>query len=371
MRILYLAYGGNIQDYSFLVKLSEKRYQVFYVHLSPVDKEFNVQDVKSFCLRYNPNASLPIKIVEMFLAYFRFKKLVRATKPEILHAGFGLIAAASGYHPFLYMPWASDILLVPQQSLLHRKLIRYVIRRADMINCDAESIKKRIMEIADYPRENIAVFPWGVDLNTFYPSKDIRGITRRELGWANKQILIMTRKFKSIYGIEYFLQALPTVIKEVPNVRVLLIGNGPLESKFRNMIREMKIQNEVRFLGKIPNKELSRYLNAADLYISSSLSDGSSLSLLEAMACALPVIVTDVPAILEWVADGVNGLVVARKNSALLSKSIVSLLANRDLLREMGEKNLMIARERADWNRNFKKLEMIYEELTKSRSYKY
>lgn len=105
------------------------------------------------------------------------------------------------------------------------------------------------------------------------------------------------------------------------------------------------------------------YLNASDLYVSSSLSDGTSLSLLEAMACGLPVVVTDVPAILEWVADGENGLVVPRQSIEELAEAIVHLLENEDLAIEMGNKNLVIAKERADWNKNFQKLVQIYEKL--------
>jgi glycosyltransferase involved in cell wall biosynthesis len=105
------------------------------------------------------------------------------------------------------------------------------------------------------------------------------------------------------------------------------------------------------------------YLNASDLYVSSSLSDGTSLSLLEAMACGLPVVVTDVPAILEWVVNGENGLVVPRRSIDELAEAIIYLLQREDVRKEMGEKNIAIAKERADWDKNFKKLEDIYETL--------
>lgn len=373
MRILYFTEGGSIHDYRFLIKFVQEGYDCHYVYLSPSGKRYEVKGVKSYCLNYgyHGKGSLLFLLGKALQVYNRFKKLLRDTKPDILHAGWipnvGLMAALSNYHPLLLMPWGSDVLISPQKSPIHRKVVKYVIEHADMITCDAEEVKKRITEVADYPEENIVTFPWGIDLKTFYPSGEDRLRIRQKLGWSDKKVLIMTRAFKPVYGIEYFLRALPKVIERVPQVKALLIGTGALKSHFYRIVNELKINNEVLFLGQIPNADLVRYLNAADVYVSSSLSDGTSLSLLEAMACALPIVVTDVPAILEWVQDGVNGLVVPRKSIKQLSEKISCLLRNEDLAREMGKRNFEIAQERANWDKNFKQLEEIYVTLMRNK----
>jgi glycosyltransferase involved in cell wall biosynthesis len=84
---------------------------------------------------------------------------------------------------------------------------------------------------------------------------------------------------------------------------------------------------------------------------------------LEALACGLPVVVTDVPANLEWVEDGINGLVVPRQSSERLAEAIITLLQDEQRAQNMGKNNLKIALERADWDRNFAKLEEIYRRL--------
>jgi glycosyltransferase involved in cell wall biosynthesis len=257
------------------------------------------------------------------------------------------------------MPWGSDILLVPKKNLLIRKITQFTIKRADMITCDAETVKKEIVQLADYPQEKIVVFPWGIDLSLFKPDISLRVNLRKRLGIEGKKVIIMNRSFKTLYGIEYFLKALPKVRLEVPNVYVLLIGSGPLEKELRKLVEVLKLESIVKFIGEVPNEEMPSYLNASDLYVSSSLSDGTSLSLLEAMACGLPVVVTDVPAILEWVADGENGLVVPRKSVEELAQAIIHLLKNEDIAIEMGKKNFEIAKERADWDKNFRKFEEI------------
>jgi glycosyltransferase involved in cell wall biosynthesis len=136
-----------------------------------------------------------------------------------------------------------------------------------------------------------------------------------------------------------------------------------LELQLKALAQELNLADRIRFLGEIPNHELPKYLNASDLYVSSSLSDGTSLSLLEALACGLPVVVTDVPANLEWVEDGINGLVVPRQSSEELAKAVITLLKDEQYAQEMGKKNLALARKRADWDRNFAKLEELYQRM--------
>jgi glycosyltransferase involved in cell wall biosynthesis len=337
--------------------------------LHPKGSAYVIPGVKPCYLGYDvaEDDNQFIKMVARFRSYWNFQRLLKKFKPDILHAGFvqsaGLMAAVSGYHPFLLMPWGSDILLNPYRNKIFKMLTKYVLSRADFITCDAEEVKRRIIELANYPAEKIIVFPWGIDLKLFRPCVELRKAIRQELGWEDKKILIMTRSFKDVYGIEYFLKALPKVFEEVPEARALVIGSGPLELQLKALAQELNLADRIRFLGEIPNHELPKYLNASDLYVSSSLSDGTSLSLLEAFACALPVVVTDVPAILEWVQDGINGLVVPRQSSEELAKAIITLLKDEKYAHEMGEKNLALARKRADWDQNFAKLEELYQRI--------
>ena len=125
----------------------------------------------------------------------------------------------------------------------------------------------------------------------------------------------------------------------------------------------MNLSNFIKFIGKIPIEEMPDYLNAADVYVSTSLSDGTSLSLLEAMACALPVVVTEIPSNKEWVIDGYNGFLVPPKKPGEVSKRVLTLLKNSNTREDMGQKNLAIAKDKADWNKNVDKLEGIYKAL--------
>ena len=173
----------------------------------------------------------------------------------------------------------------------------------------------------------------------------------------------MTRSFEPVYAVHDFLRALPAVVHAQPDVRVLIIGRGSLEGALRQLADKLGLAPHLHRTGFVENSQLPQYLNAADLYVSSSLSDGTALSHLEAMACGLPVVLTDTPSSFEWVTDGHNGRIVPRQNPEALATAIVELLQDSEQRRAMARRNVAIARERADWDQNFAKLEWMYEML--------
>ena len=176
----------------------------------------------------------------------------------------------------------------------------------------------------------------------------------------------MTRAFTHLYGIQYFLMALPKIINAEPKTRVLLVGTGPLEDDLKEMVNSLDLNQYVHFTGHIPYDQLAYYLISAEIYVSTSKSDGSSMSLLEAMACRLPVVVSDVPANCEWVKDGINGYLVPRGKVNPISEKILALLNDRVLAEKMGKKNLSIVNERADLEKNYLKFDIIYEKMLQS-----
>ena len=213
-----------------------------------------------------------------------------------------------------------------------------------------------IMNDYGIPDEKLIIFYWGIDINVFKPGEG-RGRLRKQLGWNDKKVVIMNRHFEKVYGIEYFLDALPIALKEFPDLRVFLIGDGSLKGNIQKRIYEHNLEPIVYLPGRVSRSEMVEYLQNADLYVSSSLSDGTSVSLLEAMACKLPVLCTDVPANLEWITNGENGLVVSKGNPSALAKGIVRLFDDLQLKEIMGRRNLELATTKGDWQENVSLLE--------------
>lgn len=382
MRIVYQSDGLNVHDYRFLAKLAQSEHDVILVTYRASGVPASITSLPGLRILRRPlfrfnvdwdtldkgNSLIGVlsRRVGLLRAILDFRAKIHVLRPDVIHAGMvqtsGLMTALSGFRPFLLMPWGSDILVAPRRSPWHWLATQYVVRRAQMISCDCEAVKQVIVRLTGYPHEKIHVIPWGIDLHLFRPRPISNGL-RSTLGWEGKKILIMTRNFEHVYGHRYFLTSLPEVIRAVPDTRVVLVGYGSLESQLRLQVERLGLTDHIYFAGKIENERLPEYLNEADIYISTSLSDGTSLSLLEAIACALPVVVTDVPANLEWIQDGENGFIVPRRDSSTLAQRLIQMLHHVVLRQEMRECNLVLARERADWDRNFGRIEELYETM--------
>ena len=374
MKILWLSEGNTPYDRRFLEKLIERDYKPVFVSYS-LAEIIGIEGVKTIHRPFRLWTQFGQLGKRLHLHWFRRKmivrhlrKLIRKVQPDVLHTGYirehGYYGALTEFHPVLSMPWGSDVLIKPGKSEYDAKIVRYTLRQADMITCDCELVKKRIIELSDCFPDKIVVFPWGVDLTNCRPLNGHSAI-RERLGWQENEIIIHNRQFEPIYGIEYFLYALPTVVKVCPQARVLMLGEGSLEGKFRSMVQELGVEDYLYFAGTVNDRDMVQYLNAADIFVTTSFSDGTSASMLEAMACGLPVVVSDAPVYFEWVEDGINGYIVPRRDSAVLAERLIELLQNLGYRREMGHRNLQIAKERADWERNFGILEGIYEILVR------
>lgn len=295
-----------------------------------------------------------------------FAEALKGIRPDLVHAGWvqstGYAAALSGVRPLFLMPWGSDILVWPTRNWRDRRKALIALRAADAIACDAEVVKKRIVGIAGIAGERIRVFPWGVDLETFHP-QTLANDLRARRGWLRTPVAVMTRQMRDPYGVLAFARAFPALRERVPEVRLLLVGDGVQRPEVEAVLRPLG--DCWGITGTIDNAIMGEHLRAADVYVSNSTTDGTSVSLLEAMACALPVVVTDLLANREWVTDGENGFLVPVGDAGAMTDRLARLLTDPALRQMMGRRNLAIARDRADWKKNAKKMLEGYEEAVR------
>jgi glycosyltransferase involved in cell wall biosynthesis len=146
----------------------------------------------------------------------------------------------------------------------------------------------------------------------------------------------------------------------------MLLGGGSQAAELRQVFERGGVSEQVTFPGHIPQRDLPRYYHMADLYISPSHVDGSSVSLMEALACGLPCLVSDIPANKEWVRDGENGWLFPDGDDRALAEKILQILASRDKLVEISRTARRTAEEKADWKKNFDRLLEAYNLTVKS-----
>lgn len=305
--------------------------------------------------------SLPLKIE-------RVKKAVREIKPDIVHghylSNYGLYAACTGFHPLVLSAWGSDVLVDPQRYPFLGILIKYALRRADLITCDGENAKEEMVKLGA-KREKIRLIYFGVDTQRFNP-KQRDGKLRQELGVANSPTVISTRNLRPLYDVESLINAIPLVLREVPEAKFIIAGDGEQRDYLESLASSLEVSDSIRFVGWIAHGELSKYLALADIYVSTSLSDGGiSISTLEAMACKLPVVITDSGDNRRWVTDGENGFIIPTKAPNKLAERLVYLLQTPDIRKKFGEVNRRIIEEKSNYVIEMEKMERLYQQLIK------
>jgi len=321
-------------------------------------------------VRYMPIAiQVLIETVTDF-AFVAF--LVRNVCPDIVIGNWitrlgGLYCALLGLHPFLAIGWGSDVLIESKKYGILRVLGRFTIRAADAVIVDSEVQRKAIIDLGGSPSK-IIVFPWGIDLDKFKPRK-VTSI-REALGWLEDKVVLSTRKHDRVYGIECLIRAIPLISSAVKGVKFLVAGSGPLLEYHRSLARDLGIGDLVRFVGYLNNDLFPAILNSADVYVSTAFSDGASASLMEAMACGLPVVVTRIPGNLEWVNHGENGFLVPPGDRVMLARYLSILLGDDELRGRMRMANLDLATARFDWKLNSLIFEKCVSGLLASRTAK-
>jgi len=278
---------------------------------------------------------------------------------------YGFYSALSNCSHFILLIWGSDVLVAPKFLPFHF-MAKYSLKKARAVVVDSDVQEKACIALGCDPKK-IVKFPW-VDLQPIlgHIEKNAKcerrnaDKFREKLGWhEDDPVIISTRHHKPIYNMACLIQAIPRVIKEVPTTRFLILGKGSLTEKLKKSAETMGVSANVKFLGEVPFSEMPKYLKIADIYVSTSLSDGTSASLIEAMASKLPVIVTDIPGNREWITDGCSGLLFPVKDSKALAEKIIRLLKNEKVRKSLASKAYETVIERADWQRNSKLLDNL------------
>ncbi len=354
MRILYFSRDYTPHDHRFLTALAETSHDVYFLRLE--DRGLGLEK------RPLPDRIKPIDgwaIGRPFLArdiprsLLFLRRLLDRLQPDLVHAGpvqkpAGLIAAA-GFHPLVSMSWGSDLLLEARQGL-GRAAAKYTLKRSDVLVCDCQAVRTAA-EGLGMPADRIVVFPWGVDLARFSPGE--ANSLRKTLGWESNLVVLSNRAWEPLYGVDDVVEAFIRASDSAPKLRLILLGDGSQAERLRSRIEEAGLCGKVHFGGQVQNDALPEYYRAADLYVTASHSDGSSVSLMEAMASGLPALVSDIPGNREWVTPGEQGWQFEDGKPDALAVGLRRAVDHKAELAALGQRARRRAEEKADWSVNF------------------
>lgn len=204
-----------------------------------------------------------------------------------------------------------------------------------------------IAESLGVRREDILLLPWGVDLTLFTPTGPVW-----DHGFPPTSRVVMSlRRHDTLYRTADVVEAFVRAAGSDPRLRLVLGGAGPLTPDHTDRLHEAGLDSRVRITGQIEEATLPALMRAADVYVTASETDGSSVTLLQAMACGLPVVASDIPGNRWWVTEGVTGRLFPVGDVDALAR-LLTAEGDDAALTDSAARALDLVRERADWTSN-------------------
>jgi glycosyltransferase involved in cell wall biosynthesis len=243
-------------------------------------------------------------------------------------------------------------------ALYNRTNLKLLLRRASRIIVIGPEYASFSCHLKGFA-EKIEAIPVGVDLERFLPEGT--ATDGRTLFFLS--VLDRYHRYK---GLEDLLFALVSVKRDVPEVKLVVGGGGELLEHYRRLSSQLHIEDNVEFLGFLPEEILAKYYNRSDIFVLPSTSpsqEGFGMVLLEAMACGKPVICTEVAGVAGDVRARGAGLVVEPSSQNELARGISHLLQNGSVARKMGEAGRRLVEERYGWREVARRVEEVYGEL--------
>lgn len=294
-------------------------------------------------------------------------------KPDILHShfaypdGYGMLKLVDRWKIPLVVHLRGAFRVATGEATFTtiKKKLMAVLERADLIFTVSHSVKEEYT-LMGVPGEKMVVMPNGVNSSLFYPMKqeEARDRLPPELRQKTGKFILFVGYLRKRKGVDHLIEAMPTIIKEHPDTRLILIGEGILKNQLVKRSRELNIGKHITFLSNIPHKEMVNYINASDFVVLPTLAEGRPNIVLEAMLCGKAVVATNVSGIPELVRDGKEALLISPESSSQIAGAVNQLLSDPSLGKELGKNaRTRIMELDLDWKSYGEKVKNEYEKI--------
>ncbi|MDD5547584.1 MAG: glycosyltransferase family 4 protein [Candidatus Pacebacteria bacterium] len=226
-----------------------------------------------------------------------------------------------------------------------------IFQKADFIQAISNYLKD--FAIKRGARCPIEVVPNGVDIKNFskkYSELEIKEL-RDRLGLKDEYIIVTTSRLVYKNGVDVLIDAIAKFREKTPNVKCLVVGDGPERSNLESKIKKLGIERNILLLGQIDQKEIPLYLKISDIFARPSRSEGLGNSFLEAMAAGIPVIGTPVGGIVDFLVDKETGFIMQVDDSKELADKIDFIIQNPELCKKIANNGLKMVKDRYSWDK--------------------
>ena len=365
MKILFLADANSIHTIKWVESLHKHELNILVFSLfKPTDdvvqkyQNWGIPLISADLQSKIRNLRVPnISKLNYLTAFRLLKKTMNAFAPDIIHAhyasSYGVLGYLSKFKPFILSVWGSDVYDFPQKNQLNKWLLKKVIHSANTVCSTSEAMKAVIA--TQFDRFDVKVIPFGVDASVFAPASG-----------SPQQFTVGTIKsIEAHNGIDCLLDAANIIINEYHNtyIHFLIVGQGSLLGEMKQKTTDLGLDNYVKFTGYIPHEKIVEFHQKLSVFISVSTRESFGVAVLEAAACGVPAITSNVGGLPEVNEDNYTGYVIPPNNPEKLAITILKLFENKHLKNQKGENARDRVAKQFNWNKNVAQMVNVYKKM--------
>lgn len=354
MKVVLFGPSKSIHTHKWAVYFKNQGHEVRVITFANHFSKENAQEVDTITLPETRGGKLGYLFTVPAL-----KRVLQSWKPDIFHAHFissyGFVGALTGYKPFFVSVWGKDIFDFPKSSGVNRKIIEFTLGRANVVMSTSHIMAK---ETNLYTNKKVWVTPFGVDTTKFTPT-----LVQKE---ETAPVRVGTVKALSDkYGIADLIKGFARLNTRYPESELVIAGDGPQRKEYEALATSLGIRSAVTFLGKIPHDQVPMTIQSMDIFAvpSTENSESFGVAAVEAMACGVPVIVSNVGGLPEVVVADETGIVIDKQSPNQLGEALIRLATSPDIRTKMSQKGVEHVAAHYDWIKNANYMESLYAEF--------
>jgi glycosyltransferase involved in cell wall biosynthesis len=359
MRILLVANINSPHTSKWALALKQRGHAVALFSIDPL--KMQQKWISQLDQIYAPKSNSKNLIIKYREALKSLNAIIHDFKPELLHAhyltNYGLLAAASRFHPLVCTAWGSDVYEFPKQNSLNKFLLKWLFSKSDRLISTSLTMKK---EMALYTKKEISVIPFGVNFSLYKTTNSVVKV-------PETLNIACFKRFGEVYGQDILLKAFAEArikTKGIP-LKLHFYGDGKMEDTLKVMVELLDLKEHVQFHGWISQTEIIEALHQTQLCVYFSRRESFGVSLVEAMAARVPLLVSKIEAFEEVGKDGVYYALPNDQASA--NAALINAHNERENWSTLTELAYEQAFKRFDLINNIQEQEKFYQDLLKTR----
>jgi len=366
MNILYLTNHLNIGGISSYVLTLAKGLKAkghnIYIASGPGEliEQFKREGINYIPIPIKTKAEIGPKVL---ISLMMLENFMKEKKIDIIHANTRVTQVlACLFQKRTKRPFISTCHGFFKKRLLRRIFPCWGLR----VIAISEQVKEHLIKDFKVDEKNITVIHNGVDVEKFGRRKKEEGRRKKEeLGLGSGPVVGIIARLSDVKGHVYLIEAMKSVLQDVPNAQLLIVGEGKMKNKLARLIAKLAIDRNVVFLPSV--RDTASVLSIMDIFVMPSIEEGLGLSLMEAMAAGVAVIGSDVGGIKSLIMDGENGLLVKPKDALGIQEAILGLLKDEQKREFLGKNARIFIAQNFSQEKMLLQTEGVYSECLKER----